>query len=155
MDGGGGNDTLDYGGQASTQVTITGAGSVDGFAGAASLIGGGFNDISAFADLAVLTGPGAGNTWDITGADSGTLTSIFGVGSASGTWSNVAALQGGSLNDTFLFDGGSEGSVDGQSGPNTLDYHLQSGRVDVTLTGAGSVVGYQGTAADDRLRGGR
>lgn len=79
----------------------------------------------------VLVGANQTNTWEITGANSGTVSSILGtVG-----FSKIANLTGGVLVDNFRFSpGGSvQGIVDGQNGLNTLDYSLRSDAITVNM----------------------
>jgi len=61
-----------------------------------------------------LSGPDVVNSWTITADDAGTQNSI--------TFSNIQNLQGGTVNDTFTFNGAFQisGSIDGIAGTNTI-----------------------------------
>jgi hypothetical protein len=89
-----------------------------------------------------LVGSNAGDSWEITGADSGTLS-----GSAYPnpvTFSNVGSLTAGGGGDYFLFDDGAtlSGSVTDLSGTSTLDYTPYTTNVIVDLqTGVATGVG--------------
>ena len=63
-----------------------------------------------------LLSPGVANVWDITGMNSGTLNGD--------SFSKIQNLTGGIFNDDFVFQptGYIEGSIDGGTGLNTLDY---------------------------------
>jgi acrosin len=154
IDGGaGGTNTLDYSALTSAvSVILTGAGTSVGFKGTASAIGVGFDNITqVIGSLTTsaqnqLTGTDQGNLWTITGSDSGTVAS----GTTSLAFSNIGNLKGGILDDTFTFNtGGSEsGIVDGGTGgANTLDYSGLTSTIAVSLTKAGTNLGFQGTAS--------
>ncbi len=63
------------------------------------------------------------------------------------TFSGFDQLIGGSEVDTFSFSDGLTyvGSIDGAGGNDTIDLSASSTSVDVTLTGAGTTDGYNGT----------
>jgi Ca2+-binding RTX toxin-like protein len=84
-----------------------------------------------------LTGPGANNVWQLTGASSGTL------GGAS--FSGFSDLHGGTASDTFRVTEGATfaGSIDGAGGIDKLDYAAFAGGVNVNLA-AGSATGFAG-----------
>ena len=99
-----------------------------------TLSGGAGADI--FTLTAALTGTIAGEAGDNT-------YNLDGGGSVS------AGITGGDDADTFVFNGGSvTGLVDGAEGVNTLDYNQLATQVDITLTGTGGTVGFDGTATD-------
>jgi hypothetical protein len=72
-----------------------------------------------------LVGPNANETWDITGANAGTVAGI--------TFANVQNLYGGTGNNTFQFSSGAgiTGTLGG--GTSTLDYSQYAGNVLVDL----------------------
>jgi len=124
IDGGGGTNTLDY-----SQSTATL--SVDLQESKATGIGGTFANISMLVgntNLATLIGPDAGATFNLTGADSGTVGTF--------TYISVGNLTGGAGNDTFAFAtaGSISGNIDGGGGANTLDYSAYVDSVMVNLT---------------------
>ncbi|MFC1812988.1 hypothetical protein ACFL03_09875, partial [Thermodesulfobacteriota bacterium] len=107
IDGGAGNDTLDWSSYTTPRdVTLTGTGTTDGFAGTEVSITGGFdniNELIAGSDgYDQLAGLNVDATWDIDGPATGTYT-------ASGrtlSIGNFEMLQGGSGNDDFTLAGG-------------------------------------------------
>lgn len=83
-----------------------------------------------------LAAPNTPNTWNITGAGSGTLN-----GNA---FSNVTSLTGGTNTDAFNFQPGGSipGNIDGSAGANSLSYAGVGGPVTVNLqSGTGSGIG--------------
>ena len=116
--GGGGTDTLDYSGLAGpVSVLLT---SVSGSlgTGTGSLIGGNFSGISILKGSAssadLLTGPNQANTWQITGANAGTVDGF--------QFSSIENLTGGSGNDTLTLSGTGHvsGLISGGGGIDTL-----------------------------------
>jgi Ca2+-binding RTX toxin-like protein len=95
---------------AGTAVAITGGGGID-----------------------TLAGPAPDNTWDITGSDTGTLSSASIAGLV--TFSFVQNLTGGPANNRFVFHDGASllGDLEGGGGTNTLDYSAYTGTVIVNL----------------------
>jgi hypothetical protein len=95
-----------------------------------------------------LQGSDAANTWQITGANAGTLS---GDALASPvTFSGFANLVGGADQDTFLFMApgqGLSGSLDGGAGKNTLDYTAYTTNVVVNLQ-LGAATDVAGTIAN-------
>ena len=174
--GGGGDEmfningafTADLNGQGGADTFTVGAaltGMIQGGAGAniynlesggsvtGDITGGGgdemFNINGAF--TADLNGQGGADTFTVDAALTGLIEGGAGAntynlnsgGSVSGT------ITGGVDADTFVFDGGSvTGMVDGAGGANTLDYNQLATQVDITLTGLGNTVGFDGTATD-------
>ncbi len=122
-----------------------------------SITGGGGND--------TLTGDNSGDTFNITGSNSGMVTS--GATTLVGAFSNVQNLMGGAGNDGFVFQGSGSlsGNVNGGSGSNTLNYAALAGPVNVTLSSSSSGTGSQiggtfsgigtlvGSAGSDMLTG--
>jgi hypothetical protein len=121
VNGGGGNDTLDYSGRTANIVTNLQTNS-------STAIGGGFSFIenlvgsSSTADM--LIGADAANIFNITGANSGNVNGTFG-------FSSIENLMGGKFDDSFNFQGTGfiVGVIAGGQGANTLDY---SGRHNFT-----------------------
>ena len=142
LDTGAGSDTLDYS-ASTTPVTVDLTDTSR--AGYESVIG------SAGADTIV--GTDAGDTWQITGAGSGSVAGI--------SFSSFENLRGGSGDDSFVFAGGSVSSIDGGGGIDTLDYSALGSGITVDLAGgtadlAGSISGIESVllgAGDDTLLG--
>jgi hypothetical protein len=113
-----------------------------------------------------IVGPNSATTWDLSGPYSGDVN-----GPAALQFSNIQVLQGGSATNTFNINGNGvgiaaatliggpgtnvfnmgpavalTGSIDGQSGADTLNYASYGAPIDVTLT-ADSAGGYSGTEA--------
>ncbi len=152
IDGGSGEDTLDYSGDSSESdqvYVLTGTGSQDGFNGMeiASLVAG-FTNIDAIIGglgLDTLQGMNIGSQFDIFSdrieytADGHKL-----------TMNQVENLVGGTADDSFSFHGngvmeGNLNSIDGQGGNNTLDYSSYASGRTFILTGLGSINGFAGT----------
>ncbi|MBC8507306.1 MAG: hypothetical protein H8D34_20775, partial [Chloroflexi bacterium] len=142
FDGGSGADTLSFSGNTNGRdITLTGPGSSNGFAG--SVAGGTFDNVN------VLTGGDASDSltglvsgaWQINGTNN-SYTSTFTL-----NFSAIEDLVGGSGLDTFtLADGLTfSGSLDGRGGSNTLSFAAFTTARNVTLTGVGSSVGFNGT----------
>jgi hypothetical protein len=92
-----------------------------------------------------LSGPDVNTTWNITGSNTGTLSSSAFGGPVN--FAGFGSLFGGSANDTFIFANGASvsGSIDGGAGTNALDYSAYSTSVIVNLqlgtaTGVGSPI---------------
>jgi hypothetical protein len=124
IDGGGGNNTLDY-------SELTGPVTVNLQSDTAADIGSTFANIDDFVGSAsskdMLLGPGAGAIWDINGANAGSV--------SGSTFASFENLTGGSGADQFVFfsDGSVSGNIDGGGGANTLDYSNLAGPVAVNL----------------------
>jgi hypothetical protein len=135
VDGGGGNNTLDYH-LLSTPVTI-GLGT-----NTATGIGGTFTNVNGFvggSGVNTVVGPDAGATWTITGVNRFKV-----LGFTFGGFQNITAGAG---PDTFAFltGGRLDGKIDGGGGVNNLTYAGYTGPVIVDLlihsaTGAGGGV---------------
>ncbi len=147
VDGGAGNNILDYSAYKSVVTAnlqtgvITGA---RGFANIASLIGG--------SALDKLVGANTANVWNISGANSGDVGGV--------AFTGFENLTGGSDDDAFIFaDAGSlRGKIDGGVGADTLDYTAVAANLTVNLQtkiatrtggwlGLENFVGGQGTNA--------
>ncbi len=127
IDGGGGNNTLDYSSQSFLPI------SVNLQTQTASHISGTFSNINHFvgsnsSGFDELTGPNAASVWNVTGLSSG---SVGGV-----TFDGFETLKGGAGADQFLFKPGGfvDGFLDGGGGVNTLDYSALAGPVTVNFT---------------------
>jgi hypothetical protein len=137
IDGGGGSNTLDY-------SKLAGPVTVNLQTTTASGIGGTFAHISNFigsgSSADTLIGPDVGATWDINGANSGSVNGS--------TFSSFEDLTGGSGADQFVFfPGGSvAGNIDGGGGSNTLDYSHLTTPVTLNLQ-TGMATGIGGTFA--------
>jgi hypothetical protein len=83
--------------------------------------------LKAGAGSNTLQGPDVGNSWQITGADTGTLDGQ--------SFSSFGTLHGGASTDVFAFHSGASlsGSLDGGGGTNTLDYSQYTGDITVDL----------------------
>ncbi|MCK4660995.1 MAG: hypothetical protein KAV82_15850, partial [Phycisphaerae bacterium] len=113
LDGGIGNDVLDYSGR-------TGAVNVNVTAGTTTAVGGTFSGIEeVIGSSAVDTLMDALSTWHITGVNEGDIDGVF-------AFSSMENLMGGAAADTFIFDstGVISGVVDGADGEDTLVFNL-------------------------------
>jgi hypothetical protein len=134
LDGGAGANTLDF-------SNLAGPITVNLQALTAPGIGGTFSNITSLVGSAgsdTLVGPDAGATWNLTGANSGSVAGV--------SFSSFENLQGGSGDDQFVFfpGGGVSGNIDGGAGNNTLDYHNLTTNVTIGL-GASTATGIGGT----------
>ena len=88
-----------------------------------------------------LVGTNVAQTWNITGAGSGNIPGV------AASFTNVAALRGGSAADSFIFGaaGSVTQSIDGGLGIDTLDNTAVVGHT-VTPSGPGTLDGLKGTA---------
>jgi hypothetical protein len=95
-----------------------------------------------------LQGPNNANTWQITGASSGTLDGIV-------KFVSVQNLTGGSASDAFDFQTGGSlaGQIDGGAGTNTLDYTRFMGDVTVDLPLGSATAVAQGIANIQNVNG--
>lgn len=137
LDGGPGNNTLDYsgfGGPVTVNLATDTATGIGGrFFFIDSIVGSSASD--------TLIGPNAAATWTLTGSNSGSVN-----GTAFSSFEN---LTGGTGNDAFVFmPGGSvDGNVDGGGGSNTLDYSNLTTNVTINI-GAHTATGIGGTWAN-------
>jgi filamentous hemagglutinin family protein len=122
VDGGADSDIVDMSAEVATVTIALG---VSGFSNIESFIG---NDVDS-----TLTGPNAGNSWNITGENDGTVGTI--------AFTNFNNINGNTSNDYFLFqdNGNITGIVDGAAGLDTVDLSLETGGVDITLGSAGLI----------------
>ena len=156
LDGGGGNNTLDYS-QYNKAISVDlenlSATGLSSFTNIQNLIG------SLYADT--LIGSDAGSTFIITGTDTGSINGTL-------SFTGFENLVGGSGNDIFLISGSGNisGKVDGGAGNDTLDYSYYDQAVTVNLadgiapgindgeeTGISSIENITGSAFDDILIG--
>ncbi len=142
-----GYDTLDYSAYGSAvQINLTALSGLDGFAGSATGITGGFSNVNAlvaspYSDK--LTGIDDASLWNI-------KTDFGGTYSSSGNkldYSGVESLAGGSGSDQFVIANAvtQGGTIDGGAGSNSLDYSLRNTPANFSLSGMGSVTGFSGT----------
>lgn len=158
----GGNlaDTLSYSTfNTARTITLSGAGSVDGFAGTEANLSGTFDNMNALVGSTAsdkLIGASIANVWNIAGDNAGNINSIF-------SFTSIENLTGGDQNDVFKFAHGKgvSGIVDGGAGINTLDYSAYTSSVTVDLntnaaTGTASIANIRniiGGSGDDTLTG--
>jgi hypothetical protein len=148
--GGGGANALSYAAYTapvSVNLAASTATGTGGFSGIQSFIGGQGSD--------TLAGPAAGSTWNLFGANAGTVAGV--------TFTSLENLTGGAGADTFNFaNGASEsGNVTGGGGADTLNYSAYTTPVTVNLgaktaTGTGGASGFTnviGGAGNDTLVG--
>jgi len=139
LDGGAGNNTLDYSQYGSgvtmdlQTMSITG---LIGFANIQNFRGSNFND--------TIIGPDDGATFSITAADAGTVSGSFG----SFSFTSVEILLGGAGNDTFALSG--NGSISGRISGLEIIY-TGSGDDSFLISGANAYQLYSG-AGDDTFR---
>jgi hypothetical protein len=137
VDGGGGNNTLDY-------SALPGPVAVNLESRTATGIGGTFTNITDLAGSAgsdTLTGPGGASTWSLRGPNAGSVNGL--------TFTSFENLVGGAGDDRFAFQPGGSiaGSLDGGGGSNTLDYSALSTPVTLDLQGH-TATGIGGTFAN-------
>jgi Ca2+-binding RTX toxin-like protein len=146
LNGGGGNDTLNYSAETTANFTLNGSGAGTGTQAGVAHSGSkndNFNSIETLignngADSfqpSTLTGQNTTNTWTISGANSG---SVLPSGGTPTAFSGMVSLLGGSGNDTFKFNNSSgtpsiSGTINGQAGTDTLDYSGFTGASAVAL----------------------
>ncbi len=123
--------------------TLTGPGSVDGFAGTVSPLSGGFDNINTIqsgSGIDTLTGANADSTFTV--ASTGI---IYQSGSNTLNLTSVENLNGGTENDTFRMMGTAvlAGRINGGNGLDTLDYSGYSTAVSINLT-TGTATGVTG-----------
>jgi Ca2+-binding RTX toxin-like protein len=153
LDGGSGEDTLDYSNNSSmVDVKLTVLGVFDGFNGTATLLSGGFANINRILGSSLndrLTGMDMDSNWNITSS-----TSQYAYSTQTIDFTQFETISGGIANDNFLLNGtvgytllgGSgediftfqtgaafNGILDGQNGNDFIDYHLLSTTVQVNL----------------------
>ena len=150
IDGQSGSDMLDYSDWTTARsFTLTGLGTIDGFDGSPANITGGFSNVDG------LVGGGLSDT--LNGLDSA-LTSTWVFAPAGNSYQNnghtlgfasFETLNGGSGNDVFAFSGNAtfNGTLSGGNGSNTLDDSGYGSGCSITLTGLGSVAGFNGSQA--------
>jgi hypothetical protein len=123
LDGGGGNNVVDYS-ALTTPVTINLGG------GASTGVGGSFSNITT-----LIGGSGQNNIVGPTGAATWNVIGLNTVQVAGTTFTNIQAINAGAGDDTFTFsgDGKLDGLIDGGGGNNTLSYAGFTGDVVVNL----------------------
>ena len=146
LDGQGGVDTLDFSAaHTAINFVLSGLGSVDGFAGTATGIGAGFNNINALqGGLGSDSLNGMNTDSAFTISASGNSYREIASGRSLGL-SSIENLIGGSANDTFSMVGTASlaGSINGGAGTDTLDYSAYTMAISVNLA-AGTATGVGG-----------
>jgi len=146
IDGGDGDDVLDYTAYTTPVEVNLANGTSTGLAGHTSIerfVGGSAGD--------TLIGYNIPNTWDIAAQNAGTLGGV--------SFQGFENLTGGSDDDAFVFAdaAGVDGVIDGATGSDTLDFTAYTSAVEVNLaantaTGTGGIAGIEsligGTASD-------
>ncbi|MBV5304949.1 MAG: hypothetical protein JZU70_12260, partial [Chlorobium sp.] len=148
LDGQAGNDTLSFAGYPSARhFLLIGLGATDGYNLSVTGTDAAYRNIntltgSAFTDT--LTGLDAASTWNLTGTKSGAYNSS----AISLTFSAIESLLGGTAADSFLVADGIAfgGTLDGGLGSNTLSYLGSASAHSVSLSGASSNGGFNGSA---------
>jgi len=145
IDGGAATDTLNYTTYTGSAVTI------DLAAETATGVGGPIASFEAAtgndAFNNTLIGKNVGNTWSITGPNSGTLNGGF-------AFSQFQTLQGGNAVDTFVLQNGTIGTIDGAAGNNTLAGGNTANQWNITDANAGSATGVSAFSNIQNLIGG-
>jgi hypothetical protein len=122
IDGGAGSNTLDYSGFSGgmgVNLQTHSASYVNSFSNVQNFIG-------SAAPNNTLVGTSSANTWNLTGADAGTVNGA--------TFSAFQYLVGGSGSDSFaVHNGDFITSINGGAGSNTLDYSGYTGGIGVSL----------------------
>jgi acrosin len=175
IDGGGGQAALNWQKYSTARkVTLIAPSFNQGFSGTEASIGGGFADITGMAAPnsagGTLIGMNAFATWNLPNHLVSAASDSYAVTISSNTlgFGGFTRLVGGSYSDTFdiagsqplslaggggavsfVFADGSNitGSIDGGSGPSTLDWSANTGARNVMLTSAGLSDGFNGTEA--------
>ena len=150
-----GTDTLTYAGGPTATISITGAGSLDGFTGNATNITGGFDNINAVygsnSGSDTLIGHTTDSTWDITNGNAGPntyTTNPDSNGDRTLVFGGFANLTGNTGADEFNLNTTSfTGNIDGGAGGNVfninadLNGNLSSGDDDDELNLAAEITG--------------
>ncbi|MFN9594677.1 MAG: beta strand repeat-containing protein, partial [Pirellulaceae bacterium] len=124
---------------AAGQIVVGGA----TYSGVSTITGGTSNDL--------LVGPNVANSWNVSGADSGSLNS----GTSPISFTGVENLSGGTLADTFTFASGASltGNAVGGSGIDQLDLSAKSGALEFRLGTVNRVTGITGYATIETVTG--
>ena len=144
LDGGAGNDTIDYSSYGSLRhVILTDVGTIDGFQGTEAAVGS-FDNMDVLIGSAFngdsLTGINADATWTID-------TTIQYESTNTLAFSGFESLLGGSGADTFEVAEGAPfaGTLDGGAGHDMLDLSTHTGETNVVLSGIGLTDGFSGS----------
>ena len=123
VDGGGGNDVLDFSARTTGVTVDLDAGTASGFGG---LVG--METVIGSPAVDTLRGANTGNTWGITGADAGNVDGTLG-------FLGFENIVGGTGDDTFLVAalGSISGLIDGGAGNDTLVFTMTDGPDAVTV----------------------
>ncbi|MGA1283232.1 MAG: beta strand repeat-containing protein, partial [Prochlorothrix sp.] len=170
--GGTGTDTL-TGDNNGNSFEVTGsdsgtlAGKTSGWSNIEALTGGTGGDTFAFSNTGsltgaidggtgtdTLTGDNNGNSFGVTGSNSGILTG------KTGDWSNIEALTGGNGDDIFTFSNGGSltgaitgGSDSGTGERDTIDYSAMSTGQTINLGNIATIETIKGSSGSDTLLG--
>lgn len=96
-----------------------------------------------------IIGPNIDTAWEITG--SGNLNSVFANGL---TYGDIPNIEGGSGNDTFSFNGGTQTSVNGGAGNNTIAGNDNNNTFNITDLDTGNINGETDFASIQNLNAG-
>lgn len=126
---------------------LTGGTNIDTFTLSGGSISG---EIAGGAGNDTLTGGNLANTWNISGADTGSVDNVS-------LFSSIENLTGNANTDAFVFaDGGSiSGTINGAAGSDTLNYAAETGAVAVDLSGSGfsNIENYVGNNTNSSITG--
>jgi len=144
IDGGSGTDQIDWADYTSARnVTLTATGSSDGFQGQQASISGNFDNIDTLVssnNSETLTAANLSNSWSITGADDGTITS-----GNSLSFTNFSNVVGGTSADSIVLAGGTlSGSIDGGTGTDSLTANNGGKTFAISGAAAGSLTDVTG-----------
>ena len=134
IDGGAGTDSVSYSAY-TTSLSISMAKHLN----LESITGGSASD--------TLTGPDATNTWNVTGANSGTLNGM--------TFSSFENLTGGTGADTFTFSNAAtlSGTIDGGAGTDSVSYSAYTTSLSISMAKHLNLESITGGSASDTLTG--
>ena len=127
LNGGGGNDTLDYSGRTAGVTFDYGAATSTGIGGNVSNI----ETLIGSAGMDTLIGSDGGDTWNITGANSGDINGAL-------SFSGFENATGGSGGDLFLVSSGGSlsGTIDGGDGDDEIDFTMTDAADTVNVGGS-------------------
>jgi Ca2+-binding RTX toxin-like protein len=143
LDGGPGNNKLDLSGLTTARTLNLANGTLTGFAGVAN-----FQTFIGSAAADTLVGPNTASTWNLTGANAGTVNGV--------SFSSFENLTGGTANDTFVVAPGASlsGTLDGGTGSDTLVGPNAGNVFNITGTNSGNLNGVINFVGVENLTGG-
>ena len=146
LDGGLGHDEIDFSASTTTRkVTLTGVGSLDGFQGTETGLGG-FDNVDELIGSGLngdsLTGINADATWQLGASESYTSTNTL-------DFSGFELLTGGSADDRFEITNGATfaGTLNGGAGHDSFDLSGLAVDTSTVLSGKGTLDGFSGTSS--------